>query len=179
MTVAGAVLCGGSSRRMGVDKALIEIDGVPMAERVARILVAVGCDPVVFVGGDSALAEVGRRHVPDLYPGDGPVGGVVTALSALRDADAVVVAACDLPDLDVDAVRAVMGTAEDRAEIRVADSGRVEPALACWPTFRRSQIESQFLGGQRALHRVIEAWEGVHVPVDRAAMRNVNRPDDL
>ena len=164
---------------MGTDKALIEIDGIPIAERVALVLESAGCDPVVFVGGDPALAELGRQHVPDLYPAEGPVGGVVTALSTLRDADAVVVAACDLPDVDVAAVRAVMGTAEDRAEIRVADSGRVEPALACWPTLRRSQIENQFRGGQRALHRVIEAWEGVHVPVDPAAMRNVNRPDDL
>ena len=164
---------------MGTDKALIEIDGVPMAERVALVLESAGCDPVVFVGGDPALAELGRRHVPDSYPGEGPVGGVVTALSALRDAAAVVVAACDLPDLNVDAVRALMGTTEDRVEIRVADSGRVEPALACWPTVRRNQIESQLLGGQRALHRLIETWGGVHVPVDPVAVRNVNRPEDL
>jgi molybdopterin-guanine dinucleotide biosynthesis protein A len=179
MTVAGAVLCGGSSRRMGVDKALVEIDGVPMAERVARILAGAGCDPVVFVGGDPQLAELGRRQVPDRWPGEGPVGGLVTALAALRDAGAVLVAACDLPDLTSNAALAVLGTESERAEIRVADSGRVEPMLACWPTRLRREIEVSFEHGTRALHIVVADWEGVHVPVDPAAMRNVNRPDDL
>ena len=164
---------------MGTDKALIEVDGVPMAERVARVLDAAGCDPVIFVGGDPKLAELGRRQVPDRYPGDGPVGGVVTALYALQDAHAVLVTACDLPDLTVDAVAAVMGTEPERTEIRVADSGRMEPALACWPTFRRNQIENNLRDGRRALHWVIEASGGVHVDVDIAAVRNVNRPDDL
>ena len=164
---------------MGRDKALIEIDGVPMAERVARVLEAAGCDPVIFIGGDPALAELGRRQVPDRYPGDGPVGGVVTALYALPDAHAVLVTACDLPDLTVDAVAAVMGTEPERTEIRVANAARMEPALACWPTFRRSQIENDLRSGRRALHSVSEACGGVHVDGDIATVRNVNRPDDL
>lgn len=179
MMVAGAVLCGGSSRRMGADKALIEIDGVPMAERVARVLEAAGCDPVVFVGGDPALAGLGRRHVPDRWPGEGPVGGVVTALAAAEVARAVVVTACDLPDLDADTVRAVIGEEREQVAVRVADSGRLEPALACWPTGLCEAIERQFELGTRALHDVVETCGAVRVPVDTTALRNVNRPDDM
>ena len=41
---AGAVLCGGRSRRMGRDKALIEIGGVPLAMRVASAVRDAGID---------------------------------------------------------------------------------------------------------------------------------------
>ena len=44
------------------------------------------------------LAGVGSRVVDDRWPGEGPLGGVLTALLDV-DGD-VVVAACDLPDLD-------------------------------------------------------------------------------
>ena len=119
----------------------------------------------------------GGARSPDRWPGEGPLGGVITALHALADADAVVVAACDLPDLTTDAVSAVLGTAAERTEIRVADSGRVEPMLACWPTSLRGEIEQSFVHGTRALHEVVEGRMAVHVPVDITAVRNVNRPD--
>ena len=49
------------SRRMGTDKAFVEVGGVAMAARVAAALDAAGCDPVVLVGGDgAALAPLGR-----------------------------------------------------------------------------------------------------------------------
>ena len=51
MIVAGAILAGGQSSRMGRTKALIEIDGQPMARRVAMSLTAAGVAPVVIYGG--------------------------------------------------------------------------------------------------------------------------------
>ena len=42
---AGAVLCGGQSRRMGTDKAVVEVDGVAMAERVAEAVGVGGVPP--------------------------------------------------------------------------------------------------------------------------------------
>ena len=165
---------------MGTDKALIEIDGVPMAERVARVLEAAGCGPVVFVGGDPALAELDRRQIDDYYPGEGPVSGVITALVELRDAaTAIVVTACDLSDLTVDAVRAVIGPGPDHTRLRVADSGRIEPMLACWPTGLRRRVDRAFRHGTRALHELVETQRPVAVPVDPAALRNVNEPGDL
>lgn len=164
---------------MGTDKALIEIDGIPMAERVARVLEAAGCDPVVFIGGDPALADSGRRHVPDRWPGEGPIGGVITALAAVFRSDVVVVAACDLPDLTVDAVRAVIGDEPDPDTIRVGDSGRIEPMLACWPTSLGRDTDPASGPITGPLHAWIAAHNAVRVPVDPAAVRNVNRPGDL
>lgn len=71
---------------MGCDKALIEIDGRPMAARVADALRAGGCAPVLAVGGDGhALAAVGLVPVTDRWPGEGPLGGLATALSVAED----------------------------------------------------------------------------------------------
>ena len=154
---AGAVLCGGSSRRMGTDKAFVEVDGVAMAERVAAgARRGGGCDPVVFVGGDTALlARFGRERLPDRYPGEGPVGGVLTALRAVGDD--VVVAACDLPLLDAGTVR----VARRRAARRTSTSSSPprtgpQPALAWWSaaarTSRRTAVGCR---RRRSLHELV------------------------
>ena len=70
--LTGAVLTGGASRRMGRNKALVEVGGTPMALLVADTLSAAGCEPVVLVGGDPArLAALGLRVVPDGPPARG------------------------------------------------------------------------------------------------------------
>ena len=48
--MAALVLCGGQSRRMGHDKALLEVEGAPLVGRVARRMVAVA-DPVMIAPG--------------------------------------------------------------------------------------------------------------------------------
>ena len=100
--VLGAVLVGGSSRRMGQPKALIRVDGSAMVDRVGAVLSAAGCSRVVAVGPTDLAGQL--EHVADLYPGDGPLGGVLTAMSASGSAPLVCVVACDLMSLDVDSV---------------------------------------------------------------------------
>ncbi len=175
---------------MGTDKSVIEIGGTVMAERVAAVLEAAGCQPVVFVGGDErALAATGRAYVADRWPGEGPVGGVLSAFHAMAaiepPPDAVVVCACDLPDLTPDAVRAVVDDGQPGRpdvpgpDVRVADSGRLEPMLACWSSSAAGRIEGFFADGHRAMHEIILLLDRVTVPVDPSALRNVNRPADL
>lgn len=170
---------------MGTDKALIPIDGVPLAERVAVVLEAAGCDPVVFVGGDEAgLAATSRRFVADRWPGEGPVGGVLSALRALSDASAVLVAACDLPDLTPRAVTMVLdahqlaASGDDPVMVTMADSGRPEPALACWSVAAAGPMAQHF-PAERSLLAVARAVGTVTVAVEPLALRNANRPGDL
>jgi molybdopterin-guanine dinucleotide biosynthesis protein A len=168
---------------MGTDKALMEVAGVAMAERVARALAAGGCEPVAFVGGDAVrLARLGRPVHADRWPGEGPLGGVLTAL-AVAGGDDVVVAACDLPFLDGASVARLLETAAcdegRRVDVVVATTERIEPALAWWGGSARGEIACHWDRGVRALHVVIAELRSVEVPVDPAALRNVNVPADL
>ncbi|MEZ5239422.1 MAG: DUF3151 family protein [Microthrixaceae bacterium] len=67
---AGVVLCGGSSTRMGRDKA--SIGSPPWAHRVAGALAAAGCPAVELQGGDPELGTSLWEHHEDEVPGGGP-----------------------------------------------------------------------------------------------------------
>jgi molybdopterin-guanine dinucleotide biosynthesis protein A len=179
MRVAGAVLCGGASRRMGTDKALVEVQGRPMVMRVAAALEAAGCDPVLTVGGDSvALTTLGLRHVEDEHPGLGPLGGLLTALAHAHDAGALFVAACDLAWLDGETVGSVIAGLGDH-DVALARTARVEPLCAVWRTTVRSMLEQRFAAGERSVHGVLELVDHVLVDVPDLPLRNVNAPGDL
>ncbi|MFV0308630.1 MAG: molybdenum cofactor guanylyltransferase [Desertimonas sp.] len=178
----GAVLCGGGSRRMGQDKALLRLDRVPMAERVALALEAGGCAEVVMIGGDEAglRAAIGRRWAPDRWPGEGPLGGLITALEAAEGRGAVV-SACDLPDLDGPTVRALL----DAADAAPSDVDAVVAAtehphlLAWWRPGAQARLTELFVAGERGIRRAQRRVRVIEVAVEPHTMRNVNEPADL
>lgn len=178
---AGAVLCGGSSRRMGTDKALVELAGETLAGRVGDALEAGGCSPVVLIGGDQRLlARLGRPTVADRWPGEGPGGGLLTALAALDD-DLVVVAACDIPLLDAATVRRLIEAVVSHPEtdVAVAATGRSQQSLTCWRRAARPTLETCWAHGARALHELVAAVRHLDVTVAPRSVVNVNTPADL
>ena len=182
--VAGAVLTGGASARMGSDKAAIAIGGVASATRVARCL-ALLCEDVVLVGGDPPAGAPGRR-APD---GDGPrsaLRGLVAALAATR-AERVLVVATDLPFVTPDLLLALVAWPEADAVVpRTADGihplcalYRRESALAA---ARRHLAEerlalSALLGALAT--RYLEGDDLRAVDPEGTALLNVNTPEDL
>ena len=180
--VAGAVLVGGRSRRMGRDKALVEIDGVPMVRRVADVLVANACRPVVAIG--PAHLAAGLDAVADEHPGEGPLGGILTALHAVAP-QPVLVVACDLPWLDTATVAAVLAATHEATEsggsvdVVMAVAQRREPLCAVWMPASVIDAERAFAAGERAVHRVAAGLRVVEVFVGARGLINVNAPEDL
>jgi molybdenum cofactor guanylyltransferase len=174
--VLGAVLCGGRSSRMGTDKASLVVGGVAMARRVADALAAGGCSPVIAVGGSPSLAaSLGLAHLPDAFPGHGPLGGIITAATQETP---VVVAACDLPGLTPTTVSALIA-ALDRHHAAVARTARPEPLCAAWSRFAIDQLDVRFGQGERAVYRCLDGLDVGWVAVADDELRNVNTPDDL
>ncbi|MFD1887440.1 molybdenum cofactor guanylyltransferase [Paenibacillus wenxiniae] len=112
--VAGILLAGGQSSRMGRDKAMLDIGGKPVIQRVADTLLQ--CTPDVCL---AAANEDDYRflHLPvaaDEYPGYGPLAGIYAGMKQI-EADWYLVAACDMPFTSVDLMRNLLKMAIEAA----------------------------------------------------------------
>jgi molybdopterin-guanine dinucleotide biosynthesis protein A len=105
-SLSAAVLAGGMSTRMGVDKALLSIrpGDPPMAEIVIDRLSTVADDILIIASNRPEYGQFGVRIVPDRYPGSAALGGIATALSAAKHSHCLVVA-CDMPFLNAALLR--------------------------------------------------------------------------
>jgi len=186
----GAVLTGGASRRMGSDKALLAIDGRPMAVVVARALLAAGAVKVVAVGGDGkGLRAAGLDWLPDEEPGEGPLGGVLSALASLDNVPVAAVLACDLPAASPENVAAVVAVAADHVGVPAvavpvlprSGGGRQREWLhAAWTAESRPVLATAWEAGERAPRRAGTGLHVVEVEVPEPdALADADRPDDL
>lgn len=177
-----AILAGGESRRMGTDKAALEVGGMTLLEHTARV--AYAANPTFVVGRPKPR---GWRvdfveFVTDAEPGLGPLGGLNTAL---RHVQAPVLAlACDLPLLTAEAVRWLRAQyARSGAQgVIVSHGGRLEPLFSIYLPSCLPLIESRLAEGRRSLHGLIEAGRFATVEAPdwvAAQLVNVNTPEDL
>jgi molybdopterin-guanine dinucleotide biosynthesis protein A len=167
---------------MGRDKATrVTVDGQPLVTRVAAALTDAGAAEIVTIGGDlGALSALGLDARADRHPGEGPLGGILTAFAEVTH-PLVVIAACDLPWLDGATVRAVLEAAvEGGADVALAHGDRREPLCGGWWVPRcREVLERAFAAGERAVHRAVEDLRVVDVDAPPTALHNVNTQDDL
>lgn len=165
---------------MGSPKPFVEVGGLPMARRVADALLGGGCTAVTAVGGDAAgLDVVGLSSVPDRWPGEGPLGAVITALdqASRRGATRVVIAACDLPFLTAASVAALL---EVPLPVVVAVGERIQPLFSAWDPALAAVLESEFMAGERRILSVLDRLADVgRIDVAAADLLNVNHPGDL
>ena len=174
------VLTGGRSERMGRDKALLEIDGVPMARRVTDELERAGAARVRCVGGDAAeLIRLGLDAVDDEHPGAGPLAGLLVALR-VSSLPITLVAPCDLidPRRDgfADLVAALDGAGRARAAVPLVD-GTWRPLPCALRSAALASLDDVFAAGERAVHRGLAQLE--RVEVDAGSFRDADTPDDL
>ncbi|MGH9698719.1 MAG: molybdenum cofactor guanylyltransferase [Candidatus Acidiferrales bacterium] len=184
--IAGFILAGGKSSRMGQDKALLEIAGEPLILRTARLVKAVTSHDAVIIG--SGARNLGDFVVvPDDWPGAGPLGGIATALRCSAS-DWNLILACDLPYLSQDwLARLVQRGAGSTADALIPMNDRgAEPLCAMYHRSAAMHIRAALEHGTR---KVTEGLAGLRIePLERAEwkafdsqgklFKNMNSPAD-
>ena len=180
MTRAGVVLAGGRSSRMGTPKASLAWEGGTLLSHLVGVVGAgTGGEVVVVRAPGQELPAVDARVVEDEEEGRGPLMGIAAGLAAL-DADAVFVAAVDLPRLTpavVARVVAALGAGDD-AVVPVTD--RDHPLAAAYRRAPALAAAQHLLGeGERRAMALLGALRVKRIDdVDPAALLNVNSPED-
>ena len=159
---------------MGRDKALLPFHGAPLAEAVAhQVKEAAGSVTIV---GHPALGGIDDR-----YPGEGPLGGILTALHH-TSAEWNLIVACDMPEISAGFLRRLLSIAALSPALVVlpyGPNGRPEPLCAAYSSRALAALEAAFARGIRKVTAAL-----ADLPVERldisevADLQNVNTPKD-
>lgn len=107
--IAGVVLAGGESRRMGRDKAMLELDGEPQLSRSLKVLASAGLGDT-FVSGSFS----GFNCIDDLTASLGPIGGISSCAETLApNYDAMLLVPVDMPLLTADMLIPLLNRVEE------------------------------------------------------------------
>ena len=184
--VTGGVLAGGRSRRFGRNKALANVHGAPMIERVVRVLQQVFERVILSANDPEPYRFLGLPTVEDIHPGVGPLGGLHAGLTHMPD-DAGFFTACDMPFLDPGLIR-YMARLSPGADAVIPKIGKyVEPLHALYGKRCLAPLLQAIERGER---RIVSFYPAIRIRYvteseirafdpNLDAFTDVNRPEEL
>jgi molybdopterin-guanine dinucleotide biosynthesis protein A len=164
----GIVLAGGASRRMGRDKALLELGGRPLLHRVVEPVSRL-CEEVIIAGADNPV-----QHLPGLSPiwvsdppgAEGPLAGLSAGLAAASHPSAIVVA-CDMPFLSEGLLAHLLDIVEDCAAAVPFAGGDFHPLHAAYSRSCLPTVDSLLRLGVRSMRDLLPRLHVRYLSEDR------------
>lgn len=166
-TIAGLILAGGLSRRMGGEKPLQPLAGQPMIKRVIsriapqveRLAINANSDPAPYLG-------YGLPVLPDTIGGHlGPLAGVLTGLTWAAELPGVthlVSVATDTPFLPIDLVSRFNVLSGPERIVLARSNGNRHPVVGLWPLALREDLAKWLASGETMK---VQVWAARHDPV--------------
>jgi len=134
-SVGAYLLAGGASRRMGRDKARLEIDGEPVVRRLARDLAGIVCNVTLVAKRNQGFEDLGLPLLYDDTEERGLVHGLRAALAA-PGPEWRFICACDMPHIGAQALGRLWDVAQSSGApgscFQFRDRGFPEPLPSLW-----------------------------------------------
>jgi len=194
--IGGLILAGGQSSRMGRDKALLPVGGLPliavllarMARHCGRVIIAAGDErrareyraaiAPVLEGG--AIAERRVAFALDRYAGCGPLAGLHAGLSELQTGWALVMGS-DMPHVSASLLARMRSAAASSGAAAAVVHAPGQPFHALYRASLAREIAERLERGERRLLALLERPDAVAVAPEpdeaREAFVNLNTPE--
>lgn len=184
--MVGAILAGGQSRRFGSNKAFALFQGERLIDRQVRLLVSIFEQVMVVTDFPDRFLHLDVTLVQDIIPGQGPLGGIYTAL-VFAQGQSVFITACDMPFLQAPVIKHMLEFCAGYDVVIPEKQDFLEPLHAvyssrCLPHIKRALDRNEY--------QVITFFKAVKVKrIGEDKLRqldplglsffNVNRPEDM
>lgn len=185
--LTGAILAGGQARRMGgMNKALLEIGGIAILDRILATLTAC-CEHVIVISTQREPYHARRLAVfPDRLPGTGSLGGLYTALE-VASTEKVFICACDMPFVNGALLRYLSARSGGCDAIVPQDHYGLQPMHAIYSREPRGILRSRLQKGLLKVEHFLDSINTRVLPPEEVlrteplgiAFLNVNDPGDL
>jgi molybdopterin-guanine dinucleotide biosynthesis protein A len=181
-----AILAGGRSERIGIDKALVPLAGVPMIEHVLSKVSGLGDELLISTNNPEQFAYLGIRTIPDLLPQAGSIIGLHSALVAAQNKH-VLLLGCDMPFVNRTLLEYLSDLQSEADVIVPFYKGEYEPLHAIYSRNCIGAVENML---EENLYRIINIYDRVSVrtvsereidSIDPSGLSffNVNTPEDF
>jgi molybdopterin-guanine dinucleotide biosynthesis protein A len=164
--VAGVILAGGRSSRMGVDKATLKVNGMLLIDRMRELLDSLGIDDV-YVSGD---VKGYKNCIKDTAQYGGPARAIVNTIQSLKGYDAALVVPVDMPLLSKEVLKLLL------------------KENSCYfqgypmPIFIKLPIQNSVSEECDSVYDLIKNIQATDIPLHQQyhpCMLNLNKPEDL
>jgi molybdopterin-guanine dinucleotide biosynthesis protein A len=183
-----AISAGGKSTRMGTNKALVDVGGRTVIERMLTNTAHLGQrDTILIANAPDEYAFLGLPMTADVYPDSGSLGGIFTALTVSQTPHTLVLA-CDMPFVSAELLRLMLAQVNDEVDVVVPRVDGFPQALhAIYSAACKAPIEARIKQGNLRIVPMIKEMraryldEPDYAPIDPdgTALMNVNTPEEL
>ena len=183
--ISGIILAGGKSRRMGRDKAFLELGTKPLIRIVLEAIHTVVHEVFIVTNDPEHYTCFDVRLVEDIYHGLGKLGGIHAGLVAATY-DRALVVACDMPCLNPDLLRYLASLSPYYDAVVPRVDGLREPLHAIYSRSCLGAIQAEIDAGRREAYsfhsrvntRYVEREELQRFDPSLLSLWNVNTPED-
>jgi molybdopterin-guanine dinucleotide biosynthesis protein A len=185
-SITGIILSGGKSLRMGQNKAFIEIEGVPIVNRISTLFKELFQEVIIVTNEKELFKDLDLKIYTDILPNKGALGGLYTGIYFSKFNYSFCVA-CDMPFINKSLVHylAKKMAGEDVIVPRTIDG--LQPLHALYSKNCLHPIKAVIDQGKYKIMdfysmvkvRIVEEDEFISIDPSKGSFINVNTPDEL
>lgn len=154
--IAGVILAGGESKRMGRDKATLEFSGDSLIKKTVRLFKSLFPTVIVISKETEHLKDLGCPVIEDILPDRGAMIGILTAFSH-TDEEAIFVAACDMPFLNEEVISHIISEGAGFDVVLPVVAGKKHPLHALYSRASSELMSETFREGKKSLNAFIDS----------------------